>query len=264
MLNFFRKYWLAILGAIALWLLFECIVSWAAFCDHGTNNSAYNQGDEKYSCIFRGPLVSIGLAFRGWWRNVFEKSDAYIALFTALLFLSTVALWLSTRALWTASEKQFVALNRPEITIHAVEVQHIVDGEKPDKPNRLGASLLCFNKGRTTAENIEVRADIVKMRNLGVDIQRKLIKTFPVVESGQKMRTEIASDWTFNDLPHSVSLRRDVIGWNLKPSMYCIGTISYFDLNKSRREIGFCYILTIDHLGERWESAKSPEHEYAY
>jgi hypothetical protein len=44
--------------------------------------------------------------FIEWWQSVFDKPDAYVALFTGLLFVSTVALWWSTRKLWQSAEKQ--------------------------------------------------------------------------------------------------------------------------------------------------------------
>ncbi len=39
-----------------------------------------------------------------WWVHVFDKPDSYVALFTALLFVSTTALWWSTRQLWSVTK----------------------------------------------------------------------------------------------------------------------------------------------------------------
>jgi hypothetical protein len=41
------------------WLIFESVISWAAFCDHPQERRAEYQSAEEYKCIFIGPLVSI-------------------------------------------------------------------------------------------------------------------------------------------------------------------------------------------------------------
>jgi hypothetical protein len=84
----------------ALWLAFESLISWAAFCHQPEQHDAAYQSSEKYECIFRGPVILILRSFIGWWNHIFDKPDAWVALFTGLLFVSTAALWWSTRKLW--------------------------------------------------------------------------------------------------------------------------------------------------------------------
>jgi hypothetical protein len=197
--------------------------------------------------------------------------DRHNGFFAALAALVVAAF---TFTLWIATSKQagltfeslklgreeFAAINRPEIDIHSIEVRHIPS----EKGDCLGASILCFNRGRTAAKKVEVRGDIMITHKLEIDVQRKTIQTFPTVSSGQKMRIEVPSERLIRDLNNFVRQRRDVIATGRLPSAYCVGTIEYFDLNDTRRETAFCYVLTVDHLGERWDSAGSPEHQYAY
>jgi len=181
--------------------------------------------------------------------------------FTGAMAVATIILGIATILLYLSSEKQFAALNRPEISVHAIELKRAVG---PTEPDLVSASLLCFNKGRTVAKDIEVRGQLLLTNKLEIDVQRTLVKSIRSVESGQKLRVEFKSERTFRDLAGRVRLRRDVIATGNLPSMYCVGTISYFDSNGMRRETGFCYILTFDHIGERWAKAESPEHEYEY
>jgi hypothetical protein len=183
-----------------------------------------------------------------------------IAAFTATLWVATKQQGRLTFETLTLGRQEFIATHRPKIIIHAIEVKH----NKGAKGELLGASILCFNKGRTVARRIEVRGAILVTEKLEIDVQRQLIKEEPGVASGQKMRVEMSSERIINELNGSVRTRRDVIGAESLPDVYCIGTISYFDQNEVRRETAFCRVWTVDHLGERWASANSPEHKYAY
>jgi hypothetical protein len=200
--------------------------------------------------------------------RLIDRHNGFFAALAALVVAAfTFTLWIATskqagltfESLKLARE-EFAALNRPEIGVHTVEVRHIAS----DNGDCLGASILCFNKGRTSAKAVEVRGDILITETLGIDIQRKVVKTFTSVASGEKMRIEIPSERILKGLNGFVRLRRDVIATGRLPSAYCLGTISYLDQNETRRETAFCYLFTIDHLGERWDTAASPEHEYAY
>lgn len=55
--------------------------------------------------------------FINWWTHIFEKPDAYVALFTALLFISTAALWWATRKLWRVTDRSLTELERPYLFI---------------------------------------------------------------------------------------------------------------------------------------------------
>jgi hypothetical protein len=47
-----------------------------------------------------------------------------------------------------------------------------------------------------------------------------------------------------------------------KQPMYFVGTIAYFDKNKSRRETGFCYVFDLN--SGSWRRTESKAHNYAY
>ena len=94
-----RKAWSGF-ALLALWLVLESAISWAGFCYEGQDERPEQYAGEADSCILRGPLALLIKGFFRWWARTFHDADAYVALFTALLFVSTVALWLSTRRLW--------------------------------------------------------------------------------------------------------------------------------------------------------------------
>src|SRR5262249_1974661 len=100
-----RRAGAGILTCLAIWLLFEAWVSWAAFCHQPEEYGSAYQAAEKYECVFKGPVISLLRVFAKWWGDIFDKPDAYVALFTLLLFVSTVALWWATRGLlWVTNE----------------------------------------------------------------------------------------------------------------------------------------------------------------
>jgi hypothetical protein len=114
--------------------------------------------------------------------RLIDRHNGFFAALAALIVAAfTFTLWVATskqagltfESLKLARE-EFGAINRPEIGVHTVEVRHI----ESDKGDRLGASILCFNKGRTAAEKVEVRGDILVTYTLGIDVQREL-KRFP-------------------------------------------------------------------------------------
>jgi hypothetical protein len=95
-----QKQWRSILILVCIWLTFECLISWAAFCDSGNLQSA---GQDHLSCVFRGPVAVFVRRFLVWWQRTFHEADAYVALFTCVLAASTIALWFSTNKLWQAT-----------------------------------------------------------------------------------------------------------------------------------------------------------------
>jgi hypothetical protein len=229
--------------------------------------NASEQGGENAKNIGNG-IASIAKSQAICSLRLIDRHNGFFAALAALVVAAfTFTLWIATskqagltfESLKLARE-EFAAINRPEIGIHSIEVRHIPS----EKGDCLGASILCFNRGRTAAKKIEVRGDILITHKLEIDVQRKTVQTFPTVSSGQKMRIEVTSERLIRDLNTFVRLRRDVIATGRLPFAYCVGTIEYLDQNETRRETAFCYILTNDHLGEHWDSAASPEHQYAY
>jgi hypothetical protein len=189
--------------------------------------------------------------FQQWWQTVFDKPDAYVALFTALLFVSTVALWWSTRGLFRATNhsiklarEEFIATHRPKIIIHVTEFKHIPDSYPDERENKAAASILCFNIGESAAKNVEVRGDIFAGSGFAVDVQRPLIKQITELKSGEKLRVEIKSDYPAMEV--AAGPRQGRI-------FYLIGWIAYWDGNQLRRETGFCFHAQFDSThGDRW------------
>jgi hypothetical protein len=208
-------------------------------------------------------IICYGNEFIHWWREIFDKPDAYVALFTALLFVSTCALWWSTRRLVritsqtvTLAREEFTATHRPKIIIHVAEFKHIPNNYPDETENRAGASILCFNVGESTAKNVEVRGEIFQGGGFSVDVQRPVVKEIAEVQSGQKLRVEFKSDWPATAI--AAGPRQD-------RSFYLVGWIAYWDGNELRRETGFCFRAQFDSAhGDRWVSAGKPEYEYAY
>lgn len=154
------------------------------------------------------------------------------------------------------AREEFNATHRPKIRIHAIEFQRVPNTEGDDDWDRVGAIFLCFNTGESPAKNVEARGQILAVANTPINVQRPIVKLFPVIESGQKFIFEINSDWLVREL-----FQRQDMGL---PSFKCVGTVVYFDGNGTRRETAFYRELVLASAGERWDSAKSPQHEYEY
>ena len=89
-----------VLVFVLIWLVFECTISWLAFCHPNYEQSAYYQIHHEY-CAFKGPLL--GAISWGWGRMVVilhERDKEIVAAFTIILAFSTIGLWLATNRLW--------------------------------------------------------------------------------------------------------------------------------------------------------------------
>lgn len=156
------------------------------------------------------------------------------------------------------AQDEFFASHRPEVIIHATEYIAMPAGD--GTPNEyIGIILLCFNKGRSTANRVEVHADFLFTDELGFDVQRPLRRTYENVASGQKMRIELASDVKISALGES---RARLARGEPAPPLRCVGWLAYFDGSNARRETGFCYVLDLGMM--QWVSAQDPEREYAF
>lgn len=194
---------------------------------------------------------------KSFWEKV--TSDP-IALFNLILAFSTVGLWVATISLSRASTNQiklareeFNATHRPKIKIHTVEITRRVN--EGDDTNMIGASILGFNVGESSAKNVEVRGEIFMGPNFAVDVMRPKVKTFDEVLSGQKFRAEITSNWPVVNA---------AAGPRTGVHCYCLGWVAYWDENGLRRETGFCLRAELTNTGDRWVSAGQPTHEYEY
>jgi hypothetical protein len=125
MLAALQKHGRAILYLALIWLAFESLISWAAFCD-SVDKQTEQKATVEYECIFRGPVVSGIRSFHGWWKHTFHEPDAYVALFTAVLAIFTLALWQSTDKLWKAGEHQ-IAVTKEAADAAQVSAQAAAD-----------------------------------------------------------------------------------------------------------------------------------------
>jgi hypothetical protein len=189
---------------------------------------------------------------------IYEYRDAAIAVATVFIALFTFTLWWSTKAMMKATKKsvelareEFIATHRPKIKVHAVEISRRLINDE----SFIGASVLAFNIGESVAMNVEVRGEIFAGPRFAIDVQRPVVKTFPEVLSGQKLRAEIDSDW---QVVHAAASQRTGINF------YCVGWIAYWDESGQRRETGFCLQTEFGVDGDRWVSAGKPEYEYDY
>ena len=244
----------------ALLLTIDVWISVGLTCQQIGNHSASAYYSVENCGLFDGPIVA-GLI---WFAQFFdEHHEAVVAAFTIVLALSTIGLWSSANDLYRAGERQvrfaqqeFAATHRPKIIVHSIEFRPVPYEREEDDWGRIGASILCFNKGETAAINVEARGEILSAADLGIDVQRRVVKSFAEVSSGQKLRFEIESEWPIREL---VPRQQQKL-----PPFHCVGTVVYLDQNNRRRETGFCFVAKVDARGERWISAESPEHEYDY
>src|SRR5258708_5240545 len=128
----------SVLSLLAIWLVFECSVSWMAFCDQAQGYGGSHPSPEGYECIFNGPVVSIGRYFVRIWRDIFDKADAYVALFTLVLAISTINLWSATKTAAERQEKDTRILQRAYLSVEPFGIRpYIVKDLPPAKEKRI-------------------------------------------------------------------------------------------------------------------------------
>jgi hypothetical protein len=193
--------------------------------------------------------------------NIEIIASAITAVATAVIAWFTIALSHATRTqakLTEASIKlardEFIAANRPEIIVHAV-APHL---PTKDGLQLIGASVWCFNRGKSAAIDIEVRGEITRTAAPVVGHRASEIQTrSTAMRRGAKHQFYIESQ-----IPLSEEAIRQVGLKNDAPKLFCVGTISYGDEAGTRFETGFCQMFSA--ATQEWQSAKMPSHEYAY
>jgi hypothetical protein len=131
---------------------FSALMSWAAFCHQENEYGGSRQPREEYECIFRGPITLIVRSFIQWWNHIFDKPDAYVALFTGILAVGTLALWWSTRRLWAVTKvaaEHIPRVERAYIIGGGPLRRYLQDGSLRDHPAIGWVSI--GNYGKTSA-----------------------------------------------------------------------------------------------------------------
>jgi hypothetical protein len=224
--------WRTLLFA-GLWLIFESVISWAAFCNQG---AAY-EAPEKYECIFHGPVFSLARAIIYWWGHIFDKADAYVALFTGFLFVSTVALWLSTRRLWKVTEASIRATERTTLAVEGAYVFAGVGGSGPIIDLNTGFAIIDQKTGRpiivlsASAINYGRTAGLISTIEWDICPEEKL----PPIGAALIYRKRIFVDWTIAPGPRGQLHRQIKRVSILKRPHVFYGRITFTDLLRKKR-----------------------------
>jgi hypothetical protein len=126
-MKWLRANWPSVLLLAAIWLVFECWISWAAFCDHPPHQAGSYETPKEYPCQFRGPFLFAAQRLVGWWRHSFDDAESYIALFTAILAFGTITLWLATRRLVQGADKTAERQLRAYVHLKNFDVREIMN-----------------------------------------------------------------------------------------------------------------------------------------
>lgn len=177
------------LALAAIWIAFELTMSWSAFCHNPDNYSANYESNKEYICIFNGPASLLYRFIINWWSNIFDEPGSYVALFTALLFVSTTALWLSTRKLWEAGERQ-IKFNR---SVAAVQTRNT--------RRQLALAQQSADAAKTAVETTraQIRAYLIVPENpdpaISKDEKERIIATITVYNAGQSTAHAITMNY---------------------------------------------------------------------
>jgi len=245
------------LVATALWAVFSLLTSDAAshyeVCEATKEGAKQAAKDCASYNIISFALRELGAHLEIVSALITAVATAFIARYTFTLKRSTDNLWASAKEQFDLAREEFTATHRPKIIIHTIDAKRIPNVTKPDASeiDGLGAVLLCVNKGRSSAVNVEIRGTTIASKSIpDAKIQRPVIKTVDSLESGIKIWTEIDTERSF----------QEIIAF--KQPIYFVGTIAYFDKNQNRRETGFCYVF--DFNSASWRSTEGKGHNYAY
>src|SRR6187431_2243000 len=122
-----------ILIFVALWLLFEGVVSLLATCDQVAELASQQGSTEqakKHCSAFTGPVLASGWSFLYWLGHVLEGyGEAVIAVFTIVLAFATGLLWKATRELVRGAEKTAERQLRAYVLPEKAVLTNISDAE---------------------------------------------------------------------------------------------------------------------------------------
>jgi len=215
--------WRTLLAAV-LWLAFEAVISWAAFCQHQNEYSSTDQTTESYECLFRGPVASIARWLAGWWAHAFNKADAYIALFTFVLAVGTLALWWSTRKLWNVTTEN----ERPWVGPITVGCNGLVAGKFID------AVIAIRNTGRSPALRMRIA-------HQGIILNQGQVPSIPSAWETPKALFPGADDLYYPFLGYGPLSQAELAGINAgNRAAWIIARIEYFDAGGRLHHTNIC------------------------
>jgi hypothetical protein len=260
MLNKIAQHKWNILALLAIWLFFECWISWAAFCEYP------NQPTEEYSCIFRGPVISIIRGFLVWLNHI--RPEAVVALFTAILALSTISLWLATKRSANIAERSaniaeraLTELERPFLGVEVL--QH---GLSFTKTGTVTSPVSEFkyqfiNYGRTPArltELVETWSVVNRINENedGTKYRYTSVLPDPIDPTRRRGRTLPYGIVVSSGKPYPFSANAmvviDVQDLAVRPSfhgegndLYFCGYVRYTDIFNKRYILGFCAMYDV-------------------
>ena len=167
--------------------------------------------------------------------HIFDKPDAYVALFTAVLALFTLALWRSTRKLWIATrdtakrqERDTEILQRAYIAAELGGIRDMINGQ-------LVGHVVFRNVGHLPATNL-----------------RDVVKKIEVQDGAWRPQTIPDTDLEEHGvLPIGVRMKKGSAG-TIYPGevqdcsivdkyLYVWGRMTYDDGFKCRRYLNFCH-----------------------
>jgi hypothetical protein len=253
MLNKIVQHKWNILALLAIWLFFECWISWVAFCEYPY------QPPEGYSCIFRGPVISIIRGFFVWLNQI--TLEAYVALFTAILALSTIPLWLATKRSANIAQRALTELERPFLGIEVLQkgLTFTATGTVISPISEFKYQFI--NYGRTPArltELVETWPIVNRINESedGTKYRYTSVLPNPIDPTKQRGRTLPYGVVVSSDRPYQLSANPldviDVQNLAVRPwfhgegnDLYFRGYVRYMDIFNKRYILGFCAMYDV-------------------
>jgi hypothetical protein len=232
---------------LAILLVFECSISWFAFCNPVQNQRSAYQAAEENICVFRGPLFSLVRFIIEWWQRFFDNPDAYVALFTAVLSASTIALWFSTKRSASIAERALIELEAPFIGLQIVESGLGARWKSKDhchiEKTWNGLTFGFVNYGRTAAALLELRDKLQicakgKMPTLEWSADRK--KSYPYGVLVGPDKTSAESSRLFDNFIDKIGFLTFSEG---DSDLFLVGRLKYRDIFTGTFEMGFCAVF---------------------
>ncbi len=250
---FKQAIWAVSIFAVALGLFAACLVITPSHKECAAKN--YHEDAQKPESQRQG-AVAIFLLCEG---EALDKNEGVItALGTLLIAAFTLTLWLVTGKAVALSREEFAATHRPQIKIHSVKYDPIVNKEGDVDFDKIGARVIFYNTGTGTATISVIRYSIrqrVGPLESGIFGTEVVPPNHARIESGMGDSIEMPSD---------LEIRAARIAGDSTSKVYLIGVIYYSDQRGGRRQTSFCRVWGGTPQRRIWCPADEPEYEYSY